>query len=384
MKIVLLQDQVYLPTLGGGQKANRLLLEALARRGHQCHALAQALTTRAGPTTLAEFAIALAARGVSVRSPRDRVFSFRYRDVSVEATSFAKPADLRAHTAAFIERLAPDWIIVSDDKRRLLLECAVSYAPSRVVQVLQTIAHLPFGPLGGSSSRRQMRLMRRARGLIVISDFLRRYLAEHAGLSSTVVHLPAYGDGPFPSFDNAAQGAITIINPCAEKGLDIVLGLARRFPEQPFLAVPTWGADDATMRALMRAPNVDIQAPADDIDRILARTRMLLVPSLWPETFGYVVPEAMARGIPVLASNIGGLAEAKLGVDFLLPVKPARRVGGRYLTEAQDLGPWSTAVSELLTDRARYAQCARQSREVAERFLATARIDKFEDFLASL
>ena len=52
--------------------------------------------------------------------------------------------------------------------------------------------------------------------------------------------------------------------------------------------------------------------------RFSGHTRILLVPSLWGEAFGLVVVEAMLRGIPVLASNVGGLVEAKLGVDYIL------------------------------------------------------------------
>jgi glycosyltransferase involved in cell wall biosynthesis len=46
---------------------------------------------------------------------------------------------------------------------------------------------------------------------------------------------------------------------------------------------------------------------------------MLLVPSLWQEPFGLVIAEAMARGLPVIASDVGGPAEIIThGVDGLL------------------------------------------------------------------
>ena len=54
MRLLLLQDQVFLPSLGGGNKGSRLLLEGLSRRGHHCAAIAAAFTGRAGPANEAE------------------------------------------------------------------------------------------------------------------------------------------------------------------------------------------------------------------------------------------------------------------------------------------------------------------------------------------
>jgi glycosyltransferase involved in cell wall biosynthesis len=40
-----------------------------------------------------------------------------------------------------------------------------------------------------------------------------------------------------------------------------------------------------------------------------ARSAFLVVPSLWPEPFGMVGPEAMAYGKPVIAFDVGGVRE---------------------------------------------------------------------------
>ena len=95
-------------------------------------------------------------------------------------------------------------------------------------------------------------------------------------------------------------------------------------------------------------PNIHVLAPVDDINRLLERTRVLLVPSLWAEARSRIVVEAMLRGVPVMAAEVGGIPEAKLGVPYLLPVNPIEHYRPDVdeqmvpLAEvpAQNIGPW--------------------------------------------
>jgi glycosyltransferase involved in cell wall biosynthesis len=43
--------------------------------------------------------------------------------------------------------------------------------------------------------------------------------------------------------------------------------------------------------------------------RIIGAATVLLMPSLWYETFGRTIAEAFAAGTPVIASNLGAMAE---------------------------------------------------------------------------
>ena len=87
-------------------------------------------------------------------------------------------------------------------------------------------------------------------------------------------------------------------------------------------AVPTWGATREDRAARARYRNIEVLDPVVDIDEIFRRTRVLLVPSLWAEARSRIVVEAMLRGVPVMAADVGGIAEAKMGVPYLLPVNP--------------------------------------------------------------
>lgn len=51
------------------------------------------------------------------------------------------------------------------------------------------------------------------------------------------------------------------------------------------------------------------KVPQDVLIAHYDRSDIMLIPSLWKEPFGLVVAEAMARGLPIITSNIGGPAE---------------------------------------------------------------------------
>jgi glycosyltransferase involved in cell wall biosynthesis len=49
--------------------------------------------------------------------------------------------------------------------------------------------------------------------------------------------------------------------------------------------------------------------PPSQMDALLTDCDLLVVPSLWPEPFGLVGPEAGLRGVPVAAFSVGGISE---------------------------------------------------------------------------
>src|ERR1019366_9392580 len=120
-------------------------------------------------------------------------------------------------------------------------------------------------------------------------------------------------------------------------------------------------------------PNVRLLAPVDEIDLLLARTRVLLVPSLWAEARSRIVLEALLRGVPVMAADVGGVSEAMMGVPYLLPVRPIEKYEMRLDDQmvpvaqvpAQDIGPWRESLARRLADRAHYEEIARESRRAA-------------------
>jgi peptidoglycan/LPS O-acetylase OafA/YrhL len=91
-----------------------------------------------------------------------------------------------------------------------------------------------------------------------------------------------------------------------EKGVMLIAGLARR------LGISVVFVGDGPLRAkLETTPGVTVTGwvTSNRVREYLADARCLVFPSLWYETYGLVVAEAAARGIPAIVSDISAAAE---------------------------------------------------------------------------
>jgi glycosyltransferase involved in cell wall biosynthesis len=366
VRILLSQNLIHLPTYGGANKANRLLLHQLAALGHTCHVVAP-MTGGNWHVSPAEYREFLRGRGLPIRHASGEVVVFD--DAGVEVHAVASASRLPIHAARLGRECSPDVALVTmDDPGFMVLNAAYEApGPSKVVCLVHTLSYLPFGPAATAPSEVGARQLRRAAGVLTVSGIADEYLRQWGGVDPVLLRLPVYGAGPFPRTGDPDRGAVTMVNPSEAKGIGMFLELARRLPDADFLAVPTWGTTAADRRALARRPNIRLTEPVEDIDDLLARTRVLVMPSVWQETFGMTAVEAMLRGIPVVASDIGGLPEAMLGVPHLLPPRAT--------------GAWVDVVSRLLTDRDHYQAISALAREAATRYVASTRIEDVAAYL---
>lgn len=104
-----------------------------------------------------------------------------------------------------------------------------------------------------------------------------------------------------------------------EKGVDTLLGAARQLPGMEFRLAGGGPLFDELSRA--RPVNAKFVGflDRDQMAKFYRSARCLVVPSKWFEMSPMVIAEAMAHGVPVIASRIGGLPElVEDGVTGLL------------------------------------------------------------------
>ncbi len=385
MRILLAHNSPYYPSFGGGDKSNRLLMAALAARGHHVRVLARA--AEFGPDVHVRLAHDIEQRGIAVRShSEDLHFTLDGVDIRI----FTRGASLRAWISARMQEVHPEVILTStDDPAHLMLDAALRLERVRVIYLIRAIIALPFGPASPLPSSVNSNVLRRTDGSVSVSEYVAQYAREWGGLDTVHVPISLPDRTTFPKLGRYDNRFVTMVNPCAGKGLSIFLALARHFSETAFAVVPTWGTTGTDLASLRANPNIAILPPADNVDDIFRETRVALVPSLWAEARSRVILEAMARAIPVLASNVGGMAEAMLGMDYVLPVNPVTRyrpavdelmVPVMDIPE-QDPRPWIETLGRVLTDSAHYSELSARSRAAALAYARSVTVEPFEEYL---
>ncbi len=384
MKVLLAHNSTYFPSLGGGDKSNRLLMEALAARGHSV--LVVTRVEKFGEPGHQQLLVDLSARGVEACPEGDGV---RYTLGGVEVRVLTLSPHLRGFFQKQVEEFDPDVIITStDDPGQLLFDIAAKAPRARVVYLVRATIAVPFGPDSSMVSAAKTEMLKRADLVVGVSHYVAGYVREWSGIDA--IHVPISLLEPhteYPLLGRFENEFVSMVNPCAVKGISIFLELAERMPDVRFAAIPTWGTQADELDAMRSLKNITLLERMDNIDGLLAQTKVMLVPSVWAEARSRIVLEAMSRGVPVLASDVGGLHEAKLGVPYLIRVNPIVKykpsVDASMVPVAevppQNVEPWERVLRRLVSDRPHWEELATASRKAALEYADNLNVLPFEN-----
>jgi surfactin synthase thioesterase subunit/glycosyltransferase involved in cell wall biosynthesis len=362
-------------------------MEALAERGHEVRVVTR--VERFGPEDHGRLVRELVNRGIHPESSGADAIRMLLNGVDVRVLT--RSPNLRGYFSDQIADFDPDIIVTStDDPAQLLFDLAVKAPGARVVYLVRATIAVPFGPESSKASTSKTAVLRAADGVVGVSQYVADYVRKWGGMDA--IHVPIslvekVTDYPnLASFDNSF---VTMVNPCAVKGIGIFLELAGRMPDVAFAAVPTWGTTHEDIDALYARKNITVLRPFDNIDELFGITKVLLVPSVWAEARSRLLMEAMSRGVPVIASDIGGIREAHLGVDYLIPITPIshylpavdRNMVPVAEVPPQDVEPWERTLRKVLTDKRHYDELSARSRTAALEYVHNLNVLPFEAFL---
>ena len=73
-----------------------------------------------------------------------------------------------------------------------------------------------------------------------------------------------------------------------------------------------------------------------DLNKIMKKSSIIVIPSLWQEPFGLVAAEAMSKGTAVIASNVGGLPEIIGNNGILINKISSKKISNKLKVLIQD------------------------------------------------
>ncbi|SBT43509.1 glycosyltransferase family 4 protein [Micromonospora narathiwatensis] len=229
---------------------------------------------------------------------------------------------------------------------------------------LVVLVHLPAG------DEAEARSLAGAAGVIATSEWTRRRLLDRHRLPAGRVRVAAPGADPAPVAPGSPAGTrllcVAAVTPL--KGHDVLAAALATLADLPWTCdcVGPLSRDPGFVERLCRqladtglADRVRLPGPWAGAarDAAYAAADLLVLPSR-RETYGMVVTEALARGVPVLGSDTGGLPEA------LGHTPDGHRPG--LLVPADDPAALAGALRRWLTDptlRDRLRRAARRRRD---------------------
>ena len=228
------------------------------------------------------------------------------------------------------------------------------------------LVHMPLRTSDAAAAPAEARVLAAAAAVVTTSHWTRHLLADAYALDPGVIHVAQPGVDPAPlAPGTAAGGSLLCVGAVApHKGqadLADALGLVADLPWSCVLAGSLEVAPDYVSEVRARLVNagvldrVRLVGPLrfEALARAYAAADLVVVPS-HAETYGMVVTEALARGLPVLATRVGGVPEALGRVGSELPGLLVRPDGPEPVAAA--LRAWLGADDLRMRLRARAAR----------------------------
>lgn len=147
---------------------------------------------------------------------------------------------------------------------------------------------------------------------IALTEFARQKFIEGGLPAEKIVVKPNFVN-PDPGCGKGSGGyALFVGRLSVEKGLDTLLAAWEQLSEpMPLKIVGDGPLSEQVKNAVQRLPQVEWlgRRPMSEVHELMGEASFLIFPSKWYETFGRVAVEAFAKGTPVIAANIGAIAE---------------------------------------------------------------------------
>jgi glycosyltransferase involved in cell wall biosynthesis len=238
--------------------------------------------------------------------------------------SWPRPdAAARAAAACLLAHIPDDAVVLLDG----LVACAIPEVllPEADRLRLVVLVHMPLGAAHAEDEEvlaREGATLSAAAAAVTTSAWTRDWLVRTYGLPTARVHVAVPGAdlaSLAPGTDSG--GALLCVGALSPaKGHDVLLTALAAVADRPWRCVcvgamtsePSFVADLARRaRDSGIADRIRFTGPltAADLEDEYAAADALVQPSL-AETYGMVVTEALARGVPVIATTAGGLPEA--------------------------------------------------------------------------
>ncbi|SME97808.1 glycosyltransferase family 4 protein [Streptomyces sp. Amel2xC10] len=236
-------------------------------------------------------------------------------------------ATARAELARTLREL-PDGAAVMLDG---LVACGVPeiIVPEAERLRLAVLVHLPLGDETGLAREvaaeldaKEREVLRAVPAVIATSEWAVRRLVAHHGLAPEKVHVAAPGAdiAPLASGTDGVSRLLCVAAVTPRKGQHRLVEALATVTDLPWSCVCVGGLGQdpeyvAHLRGLIRRygleDRLELAGPkaGAELDASYAAADLMVLTS-YAETYGMAVTEALARGIPVIATDVGGLPEA--------------------------------------------------------------------------